>query len=246
MDPKNDELSHKGGFLSDTEIRARLANPQNGLQIEPLLDQESQITGVKVDMHLSGIFYEVRRSTLTAYDPLTWKTAYEYRRKLMLPIGEPYTLHPGSFVLAPTFEHVAMPNDLMAILEGRSSLGRLGVIIHATACIIDPGYNGAITLEISNLGQLPVNLYAFSRVASLSFCTVLGKVKRWYGQEIPYPQPMSEVKAYFRQKYDSMVSQPSKFHEDWEHELLRFSKVRRKKEKEAGGKQASEILKVKE
>lgn len=212
------------GVLSDKEIIKRLEDPKENFCIAPFLHRDSQITGCKVDLHLSGVFYEVKKSTVEVYDPIIWESKHDYRRKLVYPIGKSYTLHPGTFALAETFENICLPKNLLGILEGRSSLGRLGVIIHATACFIDPNYKGSITLEISNLGELPVNLYALSRVATLSFLTVAGGVKYPYGSSIPYPKSMKDAKSKesFKQKYDSIISQPSKFHEDWEHEVIKF------------------------
>lgn len=220
------------GMLSDEEIVKRLDDKDDEFWIEPLLHSDSQITGCKVDVHLSGTFYEVKQSAVGVYDPLSEETVCEYRRKLTLPLGMPYTLHPNIFVLAPTFESISMPDDLVGILEGRSSLGRLGIIIHATACFIDPGYKGTITLELSNLGQLPVKLYTLSRVATVSFMTIRGKVRHCYGSMIPYP-PTMERMPFRHGKYDSVISQPSKFHEDWEHDVLREyvnSKLKKREE----------------
>ena len=89
----------------------------------------------------------------------------------LVEIGEdePFILHPGEFVLGSTLERVAIPDDLVARLEGKSSLGRLGLLIHSTAGYIDPGWDGHITLELSNVARLPITIYAGMRIGQLSF-----------------------------------------------------------------------------
>ena len=92
-------------------------------------------------------------------------------------------LHPGDFVLGTTKEHVEIPHDLVAAVEGRSSLGRLAVIVHATAGWIDPGYHGEITLELSNLGAAPVALTPGMRVCQLVFTELKSRATRPYGEQ---------------------------------------------------------------
>jgi deoxycytidine triphosphate deaminase len=113
-----------------------------------------------------------------------------------------------------------MPNDLVGLLQGRSSLGRLGVIIHATAGFIDPGYKGIITLELSNLGHLPVKLYPLQRVATIGFITIKGKVTSPYGTQPNY----LPLELNGKGKYKSMKTEPSKINKDWENDLLRIKR----------------------
>jgi dCTP deaminase len=94
--------------------------------------------------------------------------------------GRPFILHPGAFVLGTTLEYVRVPINLVGRLEGRSSIGRLGVIVHATAGFIDPGFEGQITLEISNAGKIPVALHAGTRICQLTLLET-GTVLRPYG-----------------------------------------------------------------
>ncbi len=96
---------------------------------------------------------------------------------------KPFILHPQEFVLGTTIEKVKIPNNLVGRLEGRSSLGRLGVIIHATAGYIDPGFEGQVTLEITNLGKVPVALWPGMRVCQISFFTMNVPAERPYGSE---------------------------------------------------------------
>jgi dCTP deaminase len=210
---KQDEEDKYGeGILSDTEIRERLGKD---LIVHPLLDEESQIKGSKIDLRLDGIFYEILHRTVESYDPLN-PPERDYREKIILPPGEKYILHPRRIVLAPTFENVSVPTNLLGILQGRSSLGRLGIIVHATAGFIDPGYSGSITLELSNLGDLPVHLYPLMRVASLAFAFIKGKVRYVYEAEVPTLLPHIPEKP----KYASPTSDKSKLSKDWEIVIL--------------------------
>lgn len=211
------------GVLSDTELNNRL---RRDLIVHPLLHKESQVSGCKIDLHLSGIFYEISRTLVGSYDPLNFQAGKDFRREVILPLGESLVLHPGDLILAPTLENVSIPNDLLGILQGRSSLGRLGVIVHATASFIDPGFKGTITLELSNLGHLPVRLYTMARVASVAFLTISGLVRVPYGEPMPSPLLPGE----FRQKhYDSPKSEASKHHDDWEYEIIRNARNADKK-----------------
>ena len=83
--------------------------------------------------------------------------------------GEPFILHPGEFVLGSTLERVALPDDLVARLEGKSSLGRLGLLIHSTAGYVDPGWDGYLTLELSNVANLPITIYPSMKIGQISF-----------------------------------------------------------------------------
>jgi len=206
----NDNL----GVLSDSKIKQRL---NHDLIIHPLLHEESSISGCKVDLHLSGLFYEIQRSTVDSYDPVK-PTRTDFRREIILPLGQYLVLHPGDLILASTFENISMPRDLLGILQGRSSLGRLGIIVHATASFIDPNFKGTMTLELSNLGHLPVRLYTLARVASIAFLQITGNVDYGYGDALPNPFMPGKMK---QDHYAAPKSEPSKHHEDWEYEVIR-------------------------
>jgi dCTP deaminase len=102
--------------------------------------------------------------------------------------GEAFIIHPNEFALATTLEYVKVPDDLVARVEGRSSMGRLGVTMHVTAGFIDPGFEGKITLEISNIGAMPVALYPGQRVCQIVFETMTSP------SEIPYGHPSRNSK----------------------------------------------------
>jgi len=201
------------GMLSDKEILKRL---REDLIIYPYIHRSSEVKCAKIDLRLGGLFYEIEQRGIDAYDTIN-PPKIEYRKEIVLPAGKPYILHPDTLVMATTFENISMPTDLVGILQGRSSLGRLGVIVHATAAFIDPGYKGSITLELSNLGHLPVKLYPLQRVASLGFITIKGEVERPYGTPKISPLPAKKIQG----KYTSIKSEPSKIGEDWENAVLK-------------------------
>src|ERR671915_417216 len=95
--------------------------------------------------------------------------------------GEPFILHPGEFVLGSTLERVRLPEDLVARLEGKSSLGRLGLLIHSTAGYVDPGFEGHLTLELSNVANLPITIYPNMRIGQISFFTLSSPADEPYG-----------------------------------------------------------------
>jgi dCTP deaminase len=201
------------GILSDEEISKRL---RKDLFIHPLLDEQTQIAGCKVDLHLGNKFHEVKYSALEIYDPLS-STHKDYIRTLILRPGEAYILHPGALVLVPAFENISLPPDLLGILQGRSSIGRLGVIVHATAGFVDPGYRGTIILELSNLGHLPLKLTPLLKVATIAFAKIEGQVKKPYGTKVRRDLLAEEIRMG---KHDSPTFLPSKLNEDWESRVL--------------------------
>lgn len=200
------------GMLSDEEIKMRL---KEDLIVYPYLYRDLEINQSKLDLRLGGVFNEIEQRGVGSYDTIE-PMKQEYLREIILPPGKPYILHPHVLVLATTFENISMPNDLVGLLQGRSSLGRLGVIVHATAGFIDPGYKGPITLELTNLGHLPVKLYPLQRVATIGFFPVKGKVSNPYGQSSKY-MPLEQIRG----KYRSMKVQASEIDKDWENKILK-------------------------
>lgn len=188
-------------ILSDRDIRRRLA--EGDLVIDPLDDPELQIQPASVDLRLGEEFLEFNRSNISCIHPERGDEVDRYVTKTRLPHTERdntslhtfadsgdvdgdrsdnvFRLHPRDFVLATTMERVEIPNDLIAHVEGRSSLGRLAIVIHATAGIVDPGYQGQITLELSNLGTAPVALTPGMRISQLTFTKLLSPSERPYG-----------------------------------------------------------------
>lgn len=160
-------------FLSKSEIIERKRNGE--LAITPILDAENQFEGAKVDLRLDNVFYRIRSEYEYVQDAL--KRGEERHEQITVPYSRSeedrqFILHPGEFALGKTFEYVALPDDLVGILGGRSSIARQGIVIHATASIIDPGYTGMITLELSNFGNVPAKLNPRQRIATIMFAEV--------------------------------------------------------------------------
>ena len=166
-------------ILSDGDIVRRLES--GDLVIDPLDDPELQIQPASVDLRLGEEFLEFRRTNIPCIHPDREREVNEYVTKTVVPSGEKFILHPNDFVLGTTVERVEIPDDIIAHVEGRSSLGRLAIVVHATAGLCDPGYRGQITLELSNLGSAPVALTPGMRVSQLTFTTLSAPADRPYG-----------------------------------------------------------------
>ena len=168
-------------ILSDSDIRRRL--DEGCLTVEPLADPELQIQPASVDLRLGREFLEFQRTNIPCIHPDSEHEVEEYVTETVVEEGEEFILHPGDFVLGTTVERVEVPADLIARVEGRSSLGRLAVVIHATAGIVDPGYRGQVTLELSNLGTAPVALTPGMRISQVIFTELKTAADRPYGAE---------------------------------------------------------------
>lgn len=166
-------------ILSDRDIRARLA--QGDLRIEPLDDPDLQIQPASVDLRLDSQFVVYKLPHVPVIDPRRPEALEGYTSTLSIPPGEAFVLHPGEFALGSTMERVRIPDDLVARVEGRSSFGRLAVVVHATAGFIDPGFEGQITLELSNLGRCAVLLYPGTRISQIVLHTMTSPAERPYG-----------------------------------------------------------------
>jgi dCTP deaminase len=144
-------------ILSDRSIRDAVADGR--IVIDPY--EPANVQPSSVDLRLDRYFRVFRNHTTRVIDV---KEDQEDLTELVeIPDDQCFILHPGEFVLGATSERLALPDDLVARIEGKSSLGRLGLLIHSTAGFIDPGFNGHITLELSNVANLPITLYPASR-----------------------------------------------------------------------------------
>ncbi|MFB6105506.1 MAG: dCTP deaminase [Halobacteriaceae archaeon] len=166
-------------ILSDADIRARLDD--GDLVVAPLEDPELQIQPASVDLRLGREFLEFEHANIPCIHPTSEREVDEYVSETVIDADGEFILHPGDFVLGTTIERVEIPPDLIAHVEGRSSLGRLAVVVHATAGLCDPGYRGQITLELSNLGTAPVALSPGMRVSQLTFTELSTPAERPYG-----------------------------------------------------------------
>ncbi|KOX93830.1 dCTP deaminase [Haloarcula rubripromontorii] len=168
-------------ILSDADILRRLE--QGDLVVEPLDDPDIQIQPASVDLRLGREFLEFQHANIPCIHPNSEAEVADYVEETVIEEGGEFILHPGDFVLGTTHERVAIPDDLIAHVEGRSSLGRLAIVVHATAGLCDPGYEGQITLELSNLGTAPVALTPGMRISQLTFTELKTPADRPYGAE---------------------------------------------------------------
>jgi dCTP deaminase len=161
--------------LSDRDIAAALAAGR--IRIDPY--DEADLQPSSVDLHLDRQFRVFRNNRYPFIDV----RAPQPDLTELLAVGddEAFVLHPGEFVLGQTKEWVELPDDLVARLEGKSSLGRLGLLIHSTAGYVDPGWKGTLTLELSNVANLPIALYFGMKIGQISFLTMSSAVARPYG-----------------------------------------------------------------
>jgi dCTP deaminase len=161
--------------LSDRTIRAEIEAGR--IVIEPYdedLVQPSSVD-VRVDRRFR-VFHNAR------YPYIDVRQRMDGLTELVEPAdGEPFILHPGEFVLGQTLERVTLPDDVVARLEGKSSLGRLGLLIHSTAGFVDSGFSGNLTLELSNVANLPITIYHGMPIGQISFMRMDGPVERPYG-----------------------------------------------------------------
>ncbi|MDD5959199.1 dCTP deaminase [Methanobrevibacter wolinii] len=165
-------------ILSDQDLKEYIKNKK--IIIDPLKDEE-QIQPSSVDMRLGDEFKVFKVIRKPYIDPKDDEDLASYMESIIVENNNAFIIHPGEFALATTYEYVKVPNDLVARVEGRSSMGRLGVTMHVTAGYIDPGFEGKITLEISNIGAMPVALYPGQRVCQLVFETMTNPAEKPYG-----------------------------------------------------------------
>ena len=161
--------------LSDGTIRRLVADGR--VRIEPFDD--SMVQPASVDLRLGTsfrVFHNHRITAIDLADPPRNLTEH-----VEVDEDESFVIHPGEFVLGRTQERVELPDDIVARIEGKSSLGRLGLIVHATAGFVDPGFKGTLTLEITNLTRVPIILWPGKPIAQLSFMTLDQPAERPYG-----------------------------------------------------------------
>jgi len=165
-------------ILSDATIREYLADGQ--ITIDPLADSAIQPSSVDVCLdHRFLVFKNHTRGLIDVKEDLS-----DLTEGVEASDADPFILHPGEFVLGSTLERIALPNDLVARLEGKSSLGRLGLLIHSTAGFVDAGWDGQITLELSNVASLPITLYPGMKVGQVSFMQMTTPADNPYGSGI--------------------------------------------------------------
>ena len=164
--------------LSDRDIRAAIADGR--IAIDPL--GEEAIQPASVDLRLGGnfrVFAQHQEGFIDVKQEMPHLTEV-----VSISDSKPFFLHPGEFALAVTLEHVAIGDDLVGRLDGKSSLGRLGLVIHSTAGFVDPGWRGHLTLELSNLSPLPITLYYGMKISQISFMQLTSQAEHPYGRGV--------------------------------------------------------------
>lgn len=169
--------------LSDRDIKKALKDKR--IRISPAPDFKTQLGSCSIDLRLGNIFRVFEHSKKPYIDPAKKDYSNEITREVKIKTGEQFIMQPGDFVLAATLEHVTIPDNLLGRLEGRSSLGRLGIVVHSTASIFDPGWDGKCVLELGNLGRMAVVLTSGMRICAMTFEELSSPA------EIPYTKKIS-------------------------------------------------------
>jgi dCTP deaminase len=162
-------------LLSDRDIRAELASGR--VVLEPF--DEAMVQPSSVDVRMDKFFRVFENHRYPHIDPAEEQP--DLTRQVEPEPGEPFILHPGEFVLASTYEVVTLPDDIAGRLEGKSSLGRLGLLTHSTAGFIDPGFSGHVTLELSNVATLPIKLWPGMKIGQLCLFRLSSPAEHPYG-----------------------------------------------------------------
>lgn len=167
--------------LADDQIFKLLKS--GDLVVHPLLS-ERQVRGGKIDLRLDNALYFIKRFEREYYDPMRYieKEPERYVEERLIPYRGRFVLHPHDYALAPLFEFVRIPKNFVGRLDGRSSLGRLGIVVHSTAGAVDPDYSGPLILELMNHGMLPVILYPLMRIATMTLLNVSGRARAYKGK----------------------------------------------------------------
>lgn len=188
--------------LSDGDIRKALES--GWIKIDPFPDLEKQLGSVSVDFRLGQTFMVFEHSRFSYIDPRHPQSIGDAMRTIVVNEDDPFIMQPGDFALASTMESLELPDDLLGRLEGRSSIARLGITVHSTAAVFEPGWVGTATMELSNLGRMAVALYPGMRICAFSFETLsspvttpyrLKKDNKYAGQTNPQASQLSEENA---------------------------------------------------
>lgn len=186
--------------LSDRTIKELIK--QGRIRVEPL--RMTDIQPASIDVHLDRKVLVFRNSRRPFID--VRQDNSDLMDMVVLENDKPFILHPGEFILGSTLESIGIPEDLVARLEGKSSLGRLGLLIHSTAGYVDPGWKGHLTLELSNVANLPITLYHGMKIGQISFLQLTTPVDNPYGS------------SALGSKYQNQTEPTaSKVHQDYTH-----------------------------
>ena len=165
-------------LLSDRDIKAEISAGR--VKVEPF--DGAMIQPSSVDVRLDRFFRVFENHKYSVIDPSIEQS--DLTREVAVEANEEFILHPGEFVLASTYEVITLPDDIAGRLEGKSSLGRLGLLTHSTAGFIDPGFSGHITLELSNVANLPVKLFPGMKIGQLCLIKLSSPAENPYGSAL--------------------------------------------------------------
>ncbi len=165
-------------LLSDRDIKAEINAGR--VKVEPF--DGAMIQPSSVDVRLDRFFRVFENHKYSVIDPSIEQS--DLTREVEVAANEEFILHPGEFVLASTYEVITLPDDIAGRLEGKSSLGRLGLLTHSTAGFIDPGFSGHITLELSNVANLPVKLFPGMKIGQLCLIKLSSPAENPYGSAL--------------------------------------------------------------
>ena len=168
-------------ILSDKEIKTYIQ--EGKIKIDPAPNYEQQLSGASLDLKLGKEFRVFDYAQATVIDP---KNMSECTKLVELEDGKPFVVHPGEFVLGITEEVVGIDNTICARIDGKSSIGRIGIVVHSTAGHVNPGWEGKLTLEISNIGRIPVLLYPGMRICQLVFEKLTSEAENSYDKKGKY------------------------------------------------------------
>ena len=188
-------------ILSDSSIKEALN--EGRIEIDPL--DESCIQPSSIDLHVDDTFRIFANNRYPYID--VKKRMDDLTEEVRVDPEEPFILHPGEFVLGSTLEKVTLPDDVVARIEGKSSLGRLGLLIHSTAGFVDAGWSGHLTLELSNVANLPITIYPGMKIGQLCLFEMTSPADRPYGERGKYQGQRGPT--------------PSRFYEDFEKAAAR-------------------------
>lgn len=163
-------------ILSDRELKEYLKSGR--LKVDNLEDLETQIQPSGIDLRLGNTFRVFKNMSIPYID--TKAPIEGYTEPVEMQDDKPFIIHPGEFILGTTKEYIKVPSDLVGMIDGRTSIGRLGVSIHTTSAGLNPGWEGFLTLEISNVGKLPVALYPGMRICKVTFVKLTSEAERPY------------------------------------------------------------------
>ncbi len=169
-------------ILSDRDIKAKIASGDIHI-ISPHKEYLSQVHASSLDLRLGKFFKKYIPEKIDILDPRKMQNAENITQLVEIAENEPFKILPGEFVLGVTLESIKLPNDIVARVEGRSSLGRLGLVVHSTAGFVDAGFEGTITLEITNLNTMPIVLYPDMRICQIAFEQMSSPAEVPYGEK---------------------------------------------------------------